>query len=83
MVDVLLMHVKWLGQWFWSWEMQMFLADDVGAVLHILPNFERAPSWSQEDPGESFALTRVSVPMMAASMDVVSLLGGIIADFPH
>jgi hypothetical protein len=32
-------------------------------------------------PGESFAPTLESALMMAASMDVVSLLGGIIVDF--
>jgi hypothetical protein len=37
-VAVLLVHVLWPGQRFWSWEMQMFLVVDVRAVLHSKPS---------------------------------------------
>jgi hypothetical protein len=46
-----------------------------------LLSFKRAFSRSGEYLGESFAPTLMSVPMMAASTDVVPLLGGIIVGF--
>jgi hypothetical protein len=47
-------------------------------VRYILLSAKRALSRSGQDPGESFAPTLMSAPMMAASMDVVPLLAGII-----
>jgi hypothetical protein len=49
-----------------------------GVVRYILLSSKRALSRSGQDPGESFAPTLMSAPMMAASMDVVPLLACII-----